>query len=122
MPIIVNCEKELALAFGSKGFHNDELDNQENVLKIANLRHERATLLGYETHAHYVLEERMANTPKKVLDFLQELLQKAKPAAQREFEELKAFAKKLDGIKDLQKWDGAYYSEKIEAKEIQFRR
>lgn len=110
--------KELALAFGSKGFHNDELDNQENVLKIANLRHERATLLGYETHAHYVLEERMANTPKKVLDFLQELLQKAKPAAQREFEELKAFAKKLDGIKDLQKWDGAYYSEKLKQKKF----
>ena len=62
--------KELSLAFGSKAFHNDELDNQENVLKIANLRFERANLLGYKTHAHFVLEERMAETPEKVHEFL----------------------------------------------------
>jgi len=105
--------KELALAFSSKGFHGDALDNQENVLKIANLRHERAVLLGYKTHAHYVLEERMANSPKKVLDFLNELLEKAKPAAMKELEELTAFAKELDGISVLEKWDSAYYSEKL---------
>ena len=105
--------EELSLAFGSKGFHNDELDNQENVLKIVNLRHERAQLLGYETHAHFVLEERMAETPEKVLDFLNELLVKAKPAAEREFKELQEFAQKIDGIESLQKWDSAYYSEKL---------
>ena len=105
--------KELALAFGSKGFHNDELDNQKIVLKIVNLRHERAVLLGYPTHAHYVLEERMAETPEKVLNFLHELLDKAKPAAEREFAQLQAFAKETDNIEELQKWDGAYYSEKL---------
>ncbi|TAI49712.1 M3 family metallopeptidase [Flagellimonas allohymeniacidonis] len=105
--------KKLSLAFGSKGFHGDELDNQESILTIVNLRHERATLLGYETHAHFVLEERMAETPEKVLDFLNELLEKAKPAAKKEFEELQAFAKDLDGIEQLQKWDSAYYSEKL---------
>ncbi|BFP41874.1 M3 family metallopeptidase [Flavobacteriaceae bacterium GF1] len=108
--------KKLSLAFGSKGFHGGELDNQEIVLKITNLRHERADLLGYRTHAHYVLEERMANSPKKVMDFLTELLEKAKPAAQKEFLELKAFAKEMDGIEDVQKWDGAYYSEKLKQK------
>lgn len=108
--------KKLALAFGSKCFHNDELDNQENVLKIARLRHERAQLLGYETHAHFVLEERMAEKPEKVTGFLNELLEKAKPAATREFEELTAFAKELDGIEQLQKWDSAYYSEKLKQK------
>lgn len=108
--------KELSMAFGSKGFHSDELDNQENVLKIVNLRHERANLLGYPTHAHFVLEERMAETPKKVLDFLNELLEKAKPAAEREFAELEAFAKELDNIDTLQKWDSAYYSEKLKQK------
>ena len=56
----------MALAFGAKGFHNDELDNQKNVLDIVNLRHERANLLGYKTHAHFVLEERMAKTPENV--------------------------------------------------------
>ncbi|WP_435623279.1 M3 family metallopeptidase [Flagellimonas sp.] len=108
--------KELSLAFGSKGFHGDDLDNQENVLKIVNLRHERANLLGYNTHAHFVLEERMAETPQKVLDFLNELLEKAKPAAKREFNELEAFAKEMDGINQLEKWDSAYYSEKLKQK------
>ncbi|WP_203293950.1 M3 family metallopeptidase [Luteirhabdus pelagi] len=108
--------KTLALAFGSKGFHGDELDNQENVLRIANLRHQRANLLGYDSHAHFVLEERMAETPEKVHDFLNELLEKAKPAAQKEFDELEAFAKETDGIDQLQKWDGAYYSEKLKQK------
>lgn len=108
--------KELSLAFGSKGFHKDELDNQENVLKIANLRHQRANLLGYATHAHFVLEERMAETPKKVHSFLNEILEKAKPAAEREFKQLEEFAKELDGIEQLQKWDGSYYSEKLKQK------
>jgi len=108
--------KELALAFGSKGFHNNELDNQENVLKIAKLRHERANLLGYKTHAHFVLEERMAETPEKVLGFLQELLEKAKPAAEKEYDQLQEFAKERDGIEELQKWDGAFYSEKLKQK------
>ena len=108
--------KELSLVFGSKGFRNDELDNQENVLRIANLRHERAVLLGYKTHAHFVLEERMAETPEKVHEFLNELLEKAKPAAEREFKQLEDFAKELDGIDQLKKWDGSYYSEKLKQK------
>ncbi|WP_437371861.1 M3 family metallopeptidase [Maribacter litoralis] len=105
--------KKLSLAFGSKGFHNDELDNQENVLEIAKLRFERANLLGYKTHADFVLEERMAETPEKVHSFLSELLEKAKPAAEREFKQLENFAKKLDGIDRLEKWDSSYYSEKL---------
>ena len=105
--------KKMAIAFGSKGFQNNEFDNQDIVLKIAKLRFDRAQLLGYKTHAHYVLEERMAQTPEQVISFLNDLLAKAKPAAQKEFEELSAFAKKLDGIDQLEKWDGAYYSEKL---------
>lgn len=108
--------KELSLTFGSKAFHKDELDNQEIVLQIANLRYQRAQLLGYDSHAHFVLEERMAETPEKVNSFLDELLQKAKPAAQKEFAELETFAKGLDGIDQLQKWDGAYYAEKLKQK------
>ena len=108
--------KKMAIAFGAKGFHNDALDNQQNVLQIAKLRHKRANLLGYESHAHFVLEERMAETPEKVKSFLNELLEKAKPAAQKEFDELTTFAKTLDGIEKLEKWDGAYYSEKLKQK------
>ena len=105
--------KKMAIAFGSKGFQNNEFDNQDIVLKIAKLRFDRSQLLGYKTHAHYVLEERMAQTPEQVISFLNDLLAKAKPAAQKEFEELSAFAEKLDGIDQLEKWDGAYYSEKL---------
>lgn len=108
--------KKLAIAFGAKAFQNDELDNQEHVLKIAKLRHQRANLLGYKTHAHFVLEERMAKTPETVENFLKELLEKAKPAAVREFKNLEHFAKEVDGIDQLQKWDGAYYSEKLKQK------
>ena len=108
--------KTLSLAFGSKAFKNDDLDNQANVLKIAKLRHERATLLGYKTHAHFVLEERMAKTSEKVQEFLNELLDKAKPAAEREFTNLQNFAKDLDGINSIQKWDSSYYAEKLKQK------
>jgi peptidyl-dipeptidase Dcp len=108
--------KEIAIAAGKKAFQNNEYDNQENVLKIAKLRYERANLLGYETHSHFVLEERMAQNPDTVKSFLNDLLAKAKPAAEREFAELTAFAKKLDGIEQLEKWDGAYYSEKLKQK------
>lgn len=108
--------KKLTIAAGKKGFHDDDLDNQNIVLQIASLRHERANLLGYKTHAHFVLEERMAKTPEKVTDFLNELLVKAKPAAEKEFKNLQNFATELDGIEKLEKWDGSYYSEKLKQK------
>ncbi|WP_298998903.1 M3 family metallopeptidase [uncultured Tenacibaculum sp.] len=108
--------KKLAIAFGKKGFQQNEYNNEQIVKDIVTLRHKRANLLGYKTHAHFVLEERMAETPEKVMEFLHELLEKAKPAAQREFKNLAEFAKELDGIGQLQKWDGAYYSEKLKKK------
>ncbi|TCK68538.1 peptidyl-dipeptidase Dcp [Winogradskyella wandonensis] len=115
--------EQLSKAFGSKGFKGDELDNQNNVLEIAKLRNERAQLLGYKTHAHFVLEERMAESPDNVQKFLNELLEKAKPAAEEEFEQLEKFAKEikdpstaLSTSDQLQKWDSAYYSEKLKQK------
>jgi peptidyl-dipeptidase Dcp len=108
--------KEITIAAGKKAFQNNEFDNQEIALQIAKLRHERANLLGYETHAHFVLEERMAQHPDQVKTFLNDLLAKAKPAAEKEFAQLTAFAKELDGIDQLEKWDGPYYSEKLKQK------
>ncbi len=104
--------EKLAKAFGARAFQNNKYDNQQIVLDIVKLRHERANLLGYKTHAHFVLEERMAETPEKVITFSNELLEKAKPAAEREFKQLSDFAKN-DGIEQIQKWDSAYYSEKL---------
>ena len=112
--------KKLAIAFGARGFQNNQFDNQEIVLKITKLRFDRAQLLGYATHAHFVLEERMAESPEKVISFSHNLLEKAKPAAQKEFAELVAFAKKTDGIEVLEKWDGSYYSEKLKQQLFNF--
>ncbi len=108
--------KKLAIAFGRKGFQNNENNNEDIVLNLVKLRQKRANLLGYNSHADFVLEERMAKNPKKVFDFLNDLLEKAKPTAEKEFKNLEDFAKKLDNIDRLEKWDGAYYSEKLKKK------
>nr|WP_309758019.1 M3 family metallopeptidase [Flavobacterium sp.] len=112
--------KEIAIAAGKKSFQDNEFDNKENVKRIVELRHKRANLLGYKSHSNFVLEERMAQNPEKVLSFLNDLLEKAKPAAQKEFLQLTAFAKEIDGIEQLEKWDGAYYSEKLKQKLFNF--
>jgi len=105
--------KKMAIAYGKRAFQGGKHDNSQIVLAIAKARHKRANLLGYKTHADFVLEERMAEKPKKVIEFLTDLLHKAKPFAQREFVQLANFAQATDRIDSLQKWDGAYYTEKI---------
>ncbi|MBC7555373.1 MAG: M3 family metallopeptidase [Chryseobacterium sp.] len=104
--------KELALANGKKSFDKGEFDNQNLIKEILKLKQQKAKLLGYQSYADYVLEERMAKSPDKVLDFLDELLTKAKPYAEKEIEELKKLAAK-DGINDLQSFDHAFYAEKL---------
>jgi len=108
--------KEMAIAAGKKAFQGNKFDNKEITLKIAKLRFDRANLLGYATHSHFVLEERMAQNPDKVKSFLKDLLEKAKPAAEKEMAQLTAFAKELDGLEQLEKWDASYYSEKLKQK------
>lgn len=104
--------KKMTIAFGARAFQNNDNDNQLIVLDLVKLRHKRANLLGYKSHSHFVLEDRMAESPKNVKAFLDDLLVKAKPVAQEEFETLSNFAKK-DGVLQLEKWDSAYYSEKL---------
>ena len=104
--------KELALANGKKSFNNNEFDNQNLIKEIINLKQEKAKLLGYATYADYVLEERMAKSPEKVFDFLNELLDKATPYAKNEIDELKSIAK-TDGIEEMQGYDHAFYAEKL---------
>jgi len=111
--------KELFLANSTKGFHGDATDNQDIVKKIAQLRYEKAKLLGYESHAHFVLEERMASNPKTVQTFIENIVNHATPAAQKETEELKEYAKKIDGITDYSKWDNMYYAEKLKNEKFQ---
>ncbi len=108
--------KKMAIAYGARAFGKNEFNNEKITLEIAKLRYQRANLLGYETHAHFVLEERMAMSPEKVNGFLNDMLTKSKPFAQKEFDQLAQFAKELDGITDFMKWDSAYYSEKLKKK------
>jgi peptidyl-dipeptidase Dcp len=106
--------KQLWLASNKKGFNGDKNDNQAIVQKIVKLRHDKAVLLGYKTWANYVLEERMAETPEKVLAFENDVLNYAKPAALRELTELTDYAHKHGFTDDLlQRWDVSYYSEKL---------
>ena len=99
-------------AYGMRSNQNNEQNNEEKVLAIARLRFDRAQLLGYKTHADFVLEERMAENPETVHEFLQDLLEKAMPAAKKEYEKLENFAKQ-DGVDQLEQWDGVYYAEKL---------
>lgn len=104
----------LSVGFGGK------FDNQEIVKKIVALRYEKARLLGYKNHAQYILAERMAKTPEKTLEFLDNLLRAAKPAAKKELAELEKFARQAGGPKKLQVWDTAYYEEKLKKEKFDF--
>lgn len=106
-------KEQLFKAYGSKAFKGNERDNQAVLKKIAALRYERAVLLGYESHAAFVLEERMAESPNRVRMFLNDILDNALPFAKKELEELKAYAKSLHGPEELLKWDVPYYAEKL---------
>ena len=101
-------------ASNQKGFKGDKNDNKAIVGKIVALRYERAVLLGYKTHADFVLQESMAGSAERVTKFLDELVTYAKPVAVAEMAELTAYAKKQGFAGDrLQPWDSAYYSEKL---------
>ncbi|MFV0530956.1 MAG: M3 family metallopeptidase [Flavobacteriales bacterium] len=114
-----NLRKKLFKSFGSRGYKKNKYNNESIVLKMVKLRYQKANLLGYKTHADFILEERMAKTPEKVNTFLHNLLYHAKPFAQKEIEELKQLAKK-ENIKTLQPWDHAYYSEKLKQEKYHF--
>lgn len=107
-----NLRQELALANGKKAFDGGESDNQNLIKEIINLRQQKAELLGYKNFAEYVLEERMAESPKKVFDFLNQLLTAATPYAEKEIAQLKELAK-ADGIDKMEAYDHAYYAEKL---------
>jgi peptidyl-dipeptidase Dcp len=100
-------------AYSNRGNNNNENDNKEIISKIVSLRYKRAKLLGYNTHADFVLEVYMAKTPDKVYDFLNKLNEPAMKLAEKEAEELQKMIDKEGGNFKLEQWDWAYYSEKL---------
>ncbi len=93
--------------------YGGEFDNSEIVNEIVNIRLKRANLLGYETHADYVLEDNMAKSAKTVNDFLAELSAKSLKYAKADMANLRAFAKSKGAKFELMPWDFGYYSSKL---------
>lgn len=121
-PVMTYCDnrelrKEVYTAFSTRasdqGPNAGEFDNTDNIRQILKLRHELALLLGFENYAEYSLATKMAESPDKVIEFLQDLAAKSKPQAEQELAELKAFAKAEYGVEDLEAWDVGYYGEKL---------
>ena len=100
-------------AYINKGNNNDELDNKAILAKIAALRVKRANLLGYKTHAAYVLENNMAKKPENVYKFLEQLWKPALKMAKKEAKELQEMISKEGHDFKLQPWDWWYYAEKL---------
>jgi oligopeptidase A len=101
-------------------FGRPEWDNTALVARIVQLRGELARLLGYRSFAEVSLEPKMAESPAQVLEFLDDLARHARPFAEKDAAELRAFAKANLSIDDLQAWDLAYASEKLRAARYAF--
>jgi len=97
----------------NRGNNDNELDNKDNAAKIAALRVKRANLLGYETHAHYVLEENMAKNPEGVYDLLNRLWEPSLARAKDEARALQGLIDREGGGFELAAWDWRYYAEKL---------
>lgn len=121
-PVMTYCDnrelrKEVYTAFSTRasdqGPNAGEFDNTENIKQILKLRYELAQLLGFDNYAEYSLATKMAESPNKVIEFLEDLAAKSKPQAEKELAELKAFAKEEYGVEELEAWDVGYYGEKL---------
>ena len=96
-----------------------EWDNTPLISDILKLKKEEANLLGFNNYAELSLATKMADTPAQVSDFLNTLAQRAKPYAERDMEELLAYASKL-GLADMQAWDVGFVSEKLRQEKYAF--
>ncbi len=105
--------EKLYKGYYMKGDNNDELDNKKNLSRMAMLRVKRANILGYKTHADFVLEETMAANPKNVYDLLEKLWKPALERAIVEKNDMQNMIKAEGGDFDLASWDWWYYAEKV---------
>jgi peptidyl-dipeptidase Dcp len=113
--------RQIFLAYGSRCTHGNEFDNLQIVRRLVNLRMQRAQLLGYATHADFVLTHRMAERTENVYGLLYKLIDAYMPTARKEVDEVEALARSIEGPDFRMKpWDWAYYSEKLKTQKYQF--
>ncbi|MFV7769933.1 oligopeptidase A [Shewanella marisflavi] len=107
------CYRAFVTRASDQGPNAGEFDNGPLMDEILDLRHQLAKLLGFDSFAHKSLATKMAESPKQVLDFLNELAARSKQQGQNELAELTAFAEKEFGVSELAPWDLSYYAEKL---------
>jgi peptidyl-dipeptidase Dcp len=107
--------RQILTAYTKRCDNGNEQDNKSILYRIATLRAERSKLLGYETYAHFALEERMAKEPAKVYALLHQLWEPALKVAHREAADLQAMINKQGPGFKLEAWDWRYYAEKVKA-------
>jgi peptidyl-dipeptidase Dcp len=105
--------EKLHKAYCARGDNNNEQDNNKILVEMARLRLERAQMLGYDTHAHYVLEKRMAKKPEDVYNLLNPIWEAALPVSKNEVAEMQNFINREGGDFKLAAWDWWYYAEKL---------
>jgi peptidyl-dipeptidase Dcp len=105
--------EQMYTAYTQCGDNNDSHDNKEIILKTAKLRSQRAKLLGFESHAEFMLDDRMARTPAGVQDLLVKLWEPAAAKVRQEAEDLQAAIQDEGGNFQLEPWDWWYYTEKV---------
>ncbi|CAI1112557.1 oligopeptidase A [Serratia quinivorans] len=108
--------EEMYRAFATRasdqGPNAGQWDNSEVMAETLALRHELAQLLGFASYADKSLATKMAENPEQVLGFLSDLAKRARPQAEQELAQLRAFAKQHYGVDELEAWDITYYGEK----------
>lgn len=113
--------EKLFRASACKGNQNNAHDNKDVIVRMLELKLQRAKLLGYASHADFVLEERMAESVERVQGFIEELHFNSRPFAIAEYDEMQNFAKQQGLAGELQRWDWAYYAEKLKNTKFGFK-
>jgi oligopeptidase A len=109
-------------AYGTRAseFGKPEFDNTALMEEIVKLRGEEARLLGFANYGELSLASKMANSPRQVVEFMRELAQRARPFAEKDLAELRAFARDRLGVAELLAWDMSYASEKLREQRYAF--
>lgn len=108
-----NLREKMLKAYTSRAYHGADRDNRTILQRIVNLRLEISKMLGFSNYAEMVLGDRMADNPLKVESFLEKLFEVSHKTALRDFNNLKEFAYKCGHTGEIERWDWAFYSEKL---------